>query len=111
MTDYCLFTIEHSDAKRIYVRGVADITEPIDDYDKIVWFRDGAELKSELPPNPYKRGEKEFDLYEDLLKSIKDNFELICDELVFAETKENETEWNNRHFNDNYYVEFEKVIV
>lgn len=55
MTDYCLFTVELKGAKRIYIRGVADITEPIDDYDNIIEFYDGNQLKKELPSNPYEK--------------------------------------------------------
>lgn len=111
MTDYCLFTIEHSKASRVYVRGVADITEPIDDYDKIVWFRNGSELQHKIPSNPYKKGDNDFKLYEELVNCIKDNFEAICDELVFAKTNEIATEWENRYSHQNILVEFEKVIV
>lgn len=29
MIDYCLFTTTHPDAKRVYIKGIANITEPI----------------------------------------------------------------------------------
>ena len=88
MTDYCLFTVEHGDARRIYIRGIADITEPIDDYDKIIEFYEGNELKNELPSNPYNKGEKDYELFEELLKLIRTQFEEFGDELVFASEEE-----------------------
>ena len=112
MSNYCLFTIEHSEASRIYVRGVADITSPIDDFDKIVWFRNGSDLQHSLPTNPYREGEKDYDLYNDLLKCIKHNFEDICHELIFAITNDEKThEWENTYNIDNLHVDFEKVII
>ena len=41
MTYYCLFTITHPNAERIYIRGVVDITQPIDEYEKIIEFYEG----------------------------------------------------------------------
>lgn len=109
MTDYCLFTIEHPKARRVFIRGVANITEPIDDYKKIVRF--GEYLTPHLPSNPFKKEEKEYELFEELLTSIKTYFEDICDELVFAKTNENAGEWENCSSTDNYYLEFEKVVI
>lgn len=109
MVDYCLFTIEHPKAKRVFIRGVANITEPVDDYKKIVRF--GEYLSPELPSNPFKKEEIEYGLFEELLSSIKTYFKEICDELVFAKTVETANEWENHHSTDNYYLEFEKVII
>lgn len=109
MTDYCFFTIEHPKARRVYIRGVADITEPVDDYDKIVKF--GDYLSPELPSNPFKKGDKEYDLFEELKSSINEHFESICDELVFAKTNESAAEWENQSYTDYYNLEFEKVII
>ena len=88
MTEYCMFTIEHSEARRIYVRGIADITEPIDDYHKVIKFSNGVKLQSRLPPNPYEAEAVEYELYEELIYEIKSNFDDLGDELVFAEEKE-----------------------
>lgn len=52
MTDYCLFTATHIAARRIYIRGIADITEPIDEYDKIIEYYDGNELKKNTSFKP-----------------------------------------------------------
>ena len=106
MTEYCLFTIEHLDHKRIYVRGVADITEPIDDYDKIIKFYHGAELKSQLPVNPYRKGDKDYKLFEELLELIKSDFEEIGDELVFAEEFQ-----THKYLDKPYNLDTEKVII
>ena len=112
LTSYCLFTIEHTEAKRIYIRGVADITEPIDDYDKIVYFNNGEVLQHHLPDNPYKEGENDFELFKQLLECVKSNFNSICDELVFAKTvKEQDKRYDNRYTTENFVVEFEKVII
>lgn len=109
MTDYCLFTIEHPKASRIYIRGIADITEPIDEYDKIVKFN-GTET-SALPQNPYNKGDKDFDLFNELLSSIKIHFEDICDDLVFAKKYSHKNEWDNHHATDDYILNMEKVII
>ena len=106
MADLCLFTVEHLAARRIYIRGVADITEPIDEYDKIIKFYHGSELKSELPPNPYNKGEKDYELYNELLKLIKEEFEELGGELVFA------GEFETCHYLDSKYIlDKEKVII
>jgi hypothetical protein len=111
MTDYCLFTITHPNARRIYIRGIADITQPIDDYDKIIEFYDGAELKKALPSNPCKAGSEDHKLFDELLSAIESNFEDICDELVFAKTIKEADAWDN-HFNGvEFVIEMEKVIV
>lgn len=107
MTDYCLFTIEHQEARQIYIRGIANITEPIEDYEEIIKFYNGSELQSELPPNPYQKGEKEYQLFNELLNYVESEFEEIGNELVFAKT-ENEF---CRFLGKNYYLEMEKVIV
>lgn len=106
MADYCLFTIELVKARRIYVRGIADITEPIDEYDKTIKFYHGSELKSELPPNPYNKNEKDFELYEELLNTIKTDFEEIGDELVFAGIPN-----VSRYAGKDYQIDKEKVII
>lgn len=111
MADFCLFTIEHPKARRVYIRGVADITQPIDDYDKIIEFQDGGKISSALPQNPFKQGEKEFDLFNELVQAIRTHFEEIGDELVLAKTVEKATEWDNSFHSDNYSLEFEKVII
>lgn len=109
LTDYCLFTVEHLKARRIYVRGVADITEPIDEYDKIIKFYNGSKLQSELPPNPYKKGEKEYTLFNELKELIQDNFEEIGDELVFAKVGEKLGAY--RYLDAKYHIDKEKVII
>ena len=111
MTDYCLFTIEHPKARRVFIRGVADITQPVDDYDKIIGFQDGSEMSSAIPQNPFKQGEKEFDLFNELVNAIKTYFEDIGDELVFAKTVEKAKEWENCSYTDDYTLYFEKVII
>ena len=109
MTDYCLFTIEHVGARRIYIKGIADITEPIDDYDKIIKFYNGSKLQKQLPPNPYKKGEKEFELFNELLNIVESEFEEIGDELVFAE--EDEEFGACRYLDAKYNIDKEKVII
>ena len=112
LTDYCLFTIEHSEARRVFIRGVADITEPIDDFDKIVWFREGNDLQHSLPSNPFNENEEDFELFNQLLECVKANFEDICQELVFAQTVEKADKiFDNHYKSENFIVEFEKVII
>lgn len=53
MTDFCLFSITHPVAERIYIRGVMDMTEHIDEYDQIIEFYTGDELKNIPPSNTY----------------------------------------------------------
>ena len=109
MTDYCLFTVEHSKARRVYIRGIADISEPIDDYDKIIKFYNGSELQSEMPPNPFEEEAVEHKLYNELTSAIKSDFEDFGDELVFAEV--NEEFGTHRYLNAKYYIDKEKVII
>lgn len=111
MTDYCLFTITHPNAERIYIRGIADITEPIDEYEKIIKFYDDFELKKDLPSNPYENGTEDYRLFEELLSAIWSNFEDIGDELVFAKTKQEEDEWSNHLHTEDYLLDMEKVII
>ena len=110
MADYCLFTVEHSKAKRVYIRGVADVTEPIDDYDKIIQFYHGLELKSELPPNPFDKGTDEYSLYSELVSSIEEDFENFGDDLVFV-TSDKRYEYLNHKCNDYYNLDMEKVSI
>ena len=110
MADYCFFTIEHIEAKSVYIRGLMDITEPIDDFKKVIRF--GDYMSKDIPSNPFKKGEKEFDLYEELVSAIKTNFDEICHELVFAKTiDEQDLRWDNHLTGENYYAEYEKVII
>ena len=112
MTDYCLFTITHPAAERIYIRGVMDITEPIDEYDKITEFYEGKVLKKSLPLNPHESGTEDNKLFKELLSAIESNFEDICDEFVFAKTvEEQDLRWDNHLATDDYILDFEKVIV
>ena len=111
MTDYCLFTVEHPSARRIYIRGVADITEPIDEYNKIISFYDGSKLQSKLPKNPYEDGSEEQILFNELLSAIKSNFEDFGDELVFATEEDEEYEWLNHKKYGNYNLELHKVVI
>ena len=112
LMEMCLFTIEHPQARRIFIRGVADISKPIDDYDKIIKFKDGAEEKSELPKNPYIEGETDYNLFEDLKSSIATHFEEIGDELVFADEYGSENAvYNNHSTTDEYIIEMEKVVL
>lgn len=112
MTDYCLFTITHPAAERIYIRGVADITEPIDEYEKIIEFYEGNELKKSLPSNTYESGTEDNKLFKELLSAIESNFEEICDEFVFAKTiEEQDLRWDNHLTTEDYVLDFEKVIV
>lgn len=110
MTDYCLFTVEHSQAKRIYIRGIADVTEPIDDYNKIVQFYHGNVLKSELPPNPFDEGTDDYSLYNELVTTIEKDFENFADELVFV-TNDKHYEFLNHKNYDIYNLDMEKVII
>ena len=110
MNAYCLFTVEHSKAKRIYIRGVADVTEPIGDYDKIIQFYYGSELKSELPPNPFEEGTDEHSLYSELVSSIEEDFENFAEDLVFV-TSDKRYECLNHRYNDYYNLDMEKVII
>lgn len=110
MTDYCFFTIEHVEAKSVYIRGLMDITEPIDDFKEIIRF--GEDMSRNFPPNPFKKGEKEFKLYEELVSAIKADFDEICHELVFAKTiEEQDLRWDNHLINRTYYIEYEKIII
>ena len=110
MTDYCLFTVEHPQAKRVYIRGVADVTEPVDEYDRIIKYYHGSELKSELPPNPFDKGTDEYSLYNELVSSIKEDFENFADEIIFV-TNDREFEYlNNKRF-EFYTIDMEKVII
>ncbi|AMD17038.1 hypothetical protein TL18_02760 [Methanobrevibacter sp. YE315] len=112
MTDYCLFTITHPEAKRIYIRGIADITVPIDEYDKIIEFYEGNQLKKSLPSNPYNEGSKDYKLFEELLSAIKSNFEDIGDDLVFATQWDSKFhEWSNHSATEEYIIDMEKVTV
>ena len=110
MTDYCLFTVEHPSAKRIYIRGIADITEPIDEYHKIISFYDGQVLQSELPENPFTDGSEEYNLFNELISAIKSNFEEFGDELIFA-TNEEEYEWLNHKKYGLYNLDLQKVVI
>ena len=110
--ELCLFTIEHPKARRIYIRGVADITQPVDDYEKIIKFKDGVKVKSELPKNPYNEGELDYNLFEELKTSISNHFEDIGDELVFADQYDSEhSAITNHSLTDEYIIEMEKVIL
>ena len=109
MTDYCFFTIQHPLAKRVYIRGVMNITQPIDDYNKIIRF--GEYMSKELPSNPYKKEESEYTLFEELITTIKENFTEICDEFVFAKTHETAKEWDNHLTTEYYDLDYEKVII
>ena len=110
--DMCLFTIEHPKARRIFIRGVADISKPIDDYDKIIKFKDGFKETSELPKNPYIEGETDYNLFEELKSSIATHFEEIGDELVFADEYDSKHSATNNHTStDEYIIEMEKVIL
>ena len=110
MTDYCLFTIEHPSAKRIYIRGVADITEPIDEYNKIISFYHDSVLRKELPKNPFEVGSEDFNLFNELLTSIQTNFEELGDELVCA-TDEEEYEWANHKRYGDFNLDLQKVVI
>lgn len=89
---------------------MADITQPIDDYNKIIQF-DGSET-STPPKNPYNKGEKEFDLFNELVSAIEANFEEIGDELVFAEVHDGQNAaFNNNSVSENYIIDMEKVII
>ena len=107
MTDYCLFTVEHSKARRIYIRGIADITQPIDDYDKIILFYHGSKLKPEIPPNPFEEEAVEQKLYDEMTNELNDSFEEFGDELVFS----HEEEETCRYLGTNYHITKEKVII
>lgn len=110
MKQYCFFTIEHIEAKSVYIRGLMDITEPIDDFKEIIRF--GSDMSGDIPQNPFKKGEKEFDLYEELVSALKTNFDEICHELVFAKTiEEQDLKWDNHYSIGNLVAEFEKVII
>jgi len=112
MTNYCLFTITHPNAKRIYIRGVADITEPIDEYDKIIEFYEGSELKNSLPKNPHEKGTEDFNLFKELLISIKSRFEDIGDELVFADFIDGKhSEWHNHFVDEDFIIDMEKITI
>ena len=104
---YCLFTVEHSEARRIYIRGVADVTEPIDDYDEIIRFYHGSELKAGLPPNPFEEEAVEHQLYEELTSELKSNFEELGDELVFSDEKPEFC----KYLGFKYFIEKQKVII
>lgn len=111
--DLCLFTVEHPSAKRIYMRGVADITEPIDDYVRIVQFYHGEEwfsLKNGLPPNPYDDGTEEFQLFNELISNIRKNWIDFGDDLVFVTNDEQYLEFNRKK-TDYYTLNMEKVII
>lgn len=107
MTDYCLFTVEHSEARRIYIRGIADISQPIDDYKKIIKFYNGSELQSELPSNPFEEDVVEHNLFEELTSELQDSFEELGDELVFAHEKEEIC----KYLGTNYVLTKQKVII
>lgn len=112
LMDICMFTIEHPQARRIFIRGVADISKPIDDYSKIIKFKDGIEEKSELPKNPYDKGEPDYKLFEELQTAITNHFEEIGDELVFADEYGSENAvYNNHSRTSEYIIEMEKVIL
>ena len=113
MTDYCLFTITHPDAKRIYIRGVADITEPVDEYEKIIEFYDDNELKNSPPSNPYEVGSEDYKLFEELLSVLRKYLENIGDDLVFAASIDDErAKWNNRaEWQGVYIIDMEKISI
>lgn len=110
MPEYCLFTVEHPSAKRIYIRGIADITEPIDEYKKIILFYDGYVLQKELPENHFKYGSEEYKLFNELISAIKSNFDEFGDELIFA-TDEEEYEWLNHKKYGCYNLDLQKVVI
>lgn len=112
LMEICLFTIEHPKARRIYIKGVADISQPIDEYSKIIKFNDGVEKKSELPKNPYNKGESDYNLFEELKHTISNHLEEIGDELVFAnEYDSKNSDFYNRIPKDEYVIELEKVVL
>lgn len=108
--NYCLFTVEHSRAKRVYIRGMADVTEPIGDYGEIIRFYHGSELKSELPPNPFEKGTDEHSLYSELISSIEEDFENFGDDIVFV-TDDNDYVFLNHKTYEHYRIDMEKVII
>ncbi len=95
----------------IYVRGVADITPPIDEYEKIIEFYDENRLRNVLPKNPYENGSEDYKLFDELLNTIESRFEDIGDELVIAELKCKETEWDNKWADDDFILDMEKITV
>ena len=107
MTDYCLFTVELKGARRIYIRGVANITEPVDEYEKIIEFYHGDELKKELPSNPYEPGSDDYKLFERLLEIIRTDFERFGDELVFAKEKEETL----NYMGEDFILNIQKVTI
>ena len=110
MAEYCFFTIEHPNARRVYIRGVVDITEPIGDYKEIIKF--GVYMSKELPANPFKKECEEYKMFEELKSSIISHFEEIGDELVFANENNSEYADDYNHIcTDNYVIDMEKVII
>ena len=107
MTEYCIFTVEHSKARRVFLRGVADITEPVDDYNKIILFYHGSELKAGIPPNPYEEEAVEHELYDELANELKNSFEAFGDELVFSFQEEEIC----KYIGTNYNITKQKVII
>lgn len=111
MTDYCLFTLTHPEARRIYIRGIADITEPIDEFEKIIQFYDENELANHLPANPYEKGSEDFRLFEELLETIKSHFEDLGVELIFASEEEKSWRYCNPWNNELYDINMKKVVI
>ena len=112
MTNYCLFTITHPNAKRIYIRGVVDLTEPINEYEKIIEFYEGSDLKNSLPKNPYGKETEDYTLFKELLNSIESRFEDIGDELVFADfIDEEHQEWHNHFVDEDFIIDMEKITI
>lgn len=87
-----------------------DITEPINEYEKVIEFYESNELKNALPLNPYDHGSEDNKLFKEPLSSIESNFEDICDEFVFAKTNHESDKRDNHLTTEEYILDFEKVI-
>lgn len=110
MNSYCLFTVEHPNARRVYIRGIADITQPLDDYDKIIKFYENNVLQHKLPKNPYDYNTIEHQLFDELLNFIKSDFEHFGDELTEVTDDERYLSYNQREVGNLRY-DLTKVVI
>lgn len=108
--EYCLFTVEHPEARRVFIRGIADITQPLDDYDKIIKFYENNVLQHKPPKNPFEIDTIEHQLFDELLNFINSDFEHFGDELTDVTNDERYLRYNQRQVGNLRY-DLTKVVI
>lgn len=71
MDKWVLFTVEHQDYSRIYLRGVGVLSDVSEELEHVLFHHDINTLDRKLPPNPYEKGTEDYNLFNELLNFIK----------------------------------------